>query len=195
MSNREDMGDEVGYDLSQEEEGRAPGPVPGGHYLSCVSEISKHRNSNDTGNYVNIVWEILESGPQQGRKIFEWNVNVDHPSEMCQKIGRGRMKTIGLACGILTPRNYQEFVGQPLRLKVGVEKNTRQNADLYPEVNVALHCTPVQKGAAKGKSFDGSSLRDKIGAKGGDAGVPTARISAGGPAPTPQTLDDDDIPF
>ena len=158
-----DVGDDLGYDLENEKANTPPGPVPSGHYTSCIAEIKKKRNSSDTGNLVNIVWEILE-GEFAGRKIYEWNINVDHTSTKCQQIGRGRIKTIGLACGIVSPQSYQEFVGVPVRLKIDVEPNERDTTGQYPYQNVAKHCTPLEKGSSEGRTFDGSSLRDKIGA-------------------------------
>lgn len=168
---------EVGYDLEKEEEQRPPGPIPAGHYIACVTQVEKKRNSKDTGNFVNLQWEILE-GDQKGRKVMEWNINVDHESETCQRIGRGRIKNIAKAAGIERLVLYSDLINKPVRLLVGQEAT--EDSD-YPVRNTAKHCTNLDK----------RNTRDKTGV----TNQITERVRAPVEAKKELSDDEDDISF
>jgi hypothetical protein len=102
--------------------------LPAGDYLAAIVDSELKRTKSGTGEYLKLVWEIME-GDYKDRKLFE-NLNLQNPSPKAQEIARGQFSAIRRATGVEKPNDSAELHNIPVILKVGLKKDdtgTMQN--------------------------------------------------------------------
>lgn len=98
------------------------GPLPPAEYPCEIvgAEIKQTKAGN--GAYVEVTFEIIGDN-YAGRKIWH-RMNINNPNPKAVIIGKEKLSELGLACGIVVPRNTNEFVGKFCRVKT-YNKNDR----------------------------------------------------------------------
>src|SRR5262245_26983935 len=91
----EDFGFE--FDADSEAPSRRFELLAAGTYPAEIVE-AKIKPYKTAGRGVNFAWVICE-GEYEARQVFQL-VTIEHPNETAQKIGRGMMKDICVACDV-----------------------------------------------------------------------------------------------
>lgn len=109
-------------------------PIPKGEYpiIAIKSEIKE--NSNKTGSYIKVEFQVV-NGPFQNRKLFKnfnWTTTrADENGRKAVQIGKGQFSAFCRAAGILTPTDTAQLHNIPV---IGVVKITPAKGD-YDEGN------------------------------------------------------------
>ena len=114
------MADLSGYNAEDHEPLGDFSPVPKGDYQGIAIESEMKSTKAGTGNYLSIVWELIDD-EYQGRKLFS-NINLDNPNPKAVEIAQRELSSICRATGVLRPKDSEELHNIPVMLKVGVEK-------------------------------------------------------------------------
>lgn len=141
---------EIGFDYENAEDVSFT-PVPGGKYKTLVAGISDQvKEPGETPESTpvkmtrRVELEIME-GQYKGRKINDFQI-IHHPSEMAQKIGRGRFKQLVLSIGI-RPNDTDDLVGHEnwTTVKVGKDQsgNPCNQVTSYAAIKGAAPATPA----------------------------------------------------
>jgi hypothetical protein len=110
-------------------------PLPIGQYLVSIIDSETRDNSNGTGDYLSITYEVIE-GEHQGRKIFE-NLTLNHTNQQAVDIGRAKLKRLVKTVGFNGISDSSELHGQNLTVKVGQRKR-KDTGDLANEIKAYL---------------------------------------------------------
>lgn len=108
------------FDASQVDPGTPFDPIPAGKYLAVITESEMKATKSGTGQYLELVFEILE-GEHKGRKLWA-RLNLNHPNQTTVKIARAELSAICRAVGVLAPNDSCELHNLPLTLRVKVKK-------------------------------------------------------------------------
>ncbi len=138
-------------------------PLPDGRYLAQVSESSVVANSSGTGLLLKLTFDILDDA-YKGRKVWA-QLNIRHPNEKAQQIGRGQAAALCRACGkVGLVDDSSEIHEVPVVVKLKTEKSEGYNpknviTGFYPTT------TTTQKkesgpapAVSNGASFDDDEL-------------------------------------
>lgn len=125
-------------------------PIPAGKYIAIITESEQKPNKNGTGEYLELVFQIIGSGPDvppseeyNGRKVWA-RLNLYHPNATTVKIAREELSAICHATGIMTPGDSSDLHNLPLVIKVALKKRD-DNGELGNEVT-AYEARPVAPG-------------------------------------------------
>ena len=138
-----------GFDASQVEPTTSFDPIPAGKYLAMITASEMKPNKAGTGNYLELVFTILE-GEHKGRQLWS-RLNLDNPNELAVKIARAELSAICRAVGVLTPRDSAELHNLPLVIKVACKK--REDTDEIANVIKGYE----KRESANGKPQQGQS--------------------------------------
>jgi len=125
------------YDTEKVEDAGIFTPIPTNDYVVVVESSELKDNNQGTGQYLKMVYSVVEEGEFQGRKIFE-NLNTsfndtdtDPKHATAQRIGQGKLKKLCYAVGIRGKLDDTDEMNQiPFIAKVSIKKST--NPD-YPD--------------------------------------------------------------
>jgi hypothetical protein len=96
-------------------------PVPNGEYRAAIVESDNKQTNDKKGTYLALTFEILEQGPQKGRRLFV-NLNLENANAKAVEIAHQDLCAICLAVGIKkTLEDSQELHNIPLRIVVKVK--------------------------------------------------------------------------
>lgn len=108
------------------DEGRS-GPVPTGWYEAMIVSDETKPTSGGTGEYLNLVFEVVTAGPFKGSKIFHM-LNLRNPSEKAMEIAYGQLSAIAHAVNTLDVRNSSDLHNKVMKINVKLEP-----AELEPD--------------------------------------------------------------
>lgn len=104
------------------------GVVPAGEYetipdktvvMVIITEAERKINKANTGSLIALVMEVVE-GSYKGRRLWDW-LNIEHPNETAQNIGRGKLAAIGKAIKKEKLIDTSDLLNVPFMVKVGVD--------------------------------------------------------------------------
>lgn len=90
-------------------------PIPVGEYLACCVSEERKPNSAGTGEYLELVFEILE-GEHKGRQIREW-LNLWHPADRTVAIANQTLAKICRAIGLDYVSDAKQLLKVPMIVK------------------------------------------------------------------------------
>ena len=136
-------------------------PIPAGKYEVIIVESGQKPNKSGTGEYLELVFQIIGSGPDMppseeynGRKVWA-RLNLYHPNATTVKIAREELSAICHATGVMMPGDSTDLHDLPLVIKVALKKR-EDNGEPGNEVT-AYEARPVAPGqttqAAKDSPF------------------------------------------
>lgn len=103
-------------------------PIPAGRYLAIITESGQKATKNGTGEYLELVFQIIGSGPDvppseeyNGRKLWA-RLNLYHSNPTTVKIAREELSAICHSTGVMTPGDSSELHNLPLVIKVALKK-------------------------------------------------------------------------
>jgi hypothetical protein len=130
------MGNLAGFNANNHEPSSGFELIPPGDYEACIVASELKPTKKGDGKVLEIQVSII-NGPCQNRKLFD-RLNINNPSEECQRIGRGTLSAICRAVGKLEPNDSSELHMLALRITVG----TRKREDTGDIVNVIKSYKP-----------------------------------------------------
>lgn len=131
--------------------------IPAGEYAVSIVESQMKPTKKGDGRYAELKLEVL-SGPQKGRWIWE-RLNVDNPNAEAVRIAQERLKEIGVALGIESPKFLQELNNKPLTAVVAI-KPDREGVNRN-NIRGFKATSPTEAAAAPAESVEsGGSLPD-----------------------------------
>jgi len=95
-------------------------PLPPGRYLAMITASDLKPNKAGTGNFLELVFTIIE-GEYKGRQLWV-RLNVDHPNPLAVKMAQAELAAICRAVGVLQPRDSVELHNLPLVIKVAYQQ-------------------------------------------------------------------------
>jgi hypothetical protein len=108
------------FDAHQVEPSVAFDPIPAGKYLAMVTESEMEPNKAGTGQFLKLVFQILE-GEFKDRQIWA-RLNLNNPNELAVKIANAELSAICRAVGVMTPQDSVELHNLPMLIKVSCKK-------------------------------------------------------------------------
>lgn len=93
--------------------------LPRGDYIMLITNDEYRQNKKNTGSGYLIDWQICE-GQYAGTELKSW-LNYDHQNQTTEKIGRGELRAITDACGVLNPRDTCQLYNIPMLVTLEVE--------------------------------------------------------------------------
>ena len=119
--------------------------LPKGSYL-CVAIASEMKaTKNNTGEYLQITFEIVE-GEHQGRKIFE-RLNIRNQNKTAEDIAQRTLSALCRAVGVMRLSDSDQLHNVPVSLDIVVEEG---KGDYGPQNRIkAYHSAGQQKPAAR----------------------------------------------
>lgn len=101
------------------DEGRT-GPVPTGWYEGMIVSDETKPNSAGTGEYLNLVFEVVTQGPFKGSRIYHM-LNVRNPSDQAMQIAYGQLSAIAHAVNTLDVRESSMLHNKVMKINVKLE--------------------------------------------------------------------------
>jgi len=109
-----------GFDATQVDPSTPFDPIPAGKYLAVITESEMKATKSGAGQYLELVFEILE-GEHKGRKLWA-RLNLNHPNQTTVKIARAELSAICRAVGVMRPQDSVELHNLPLVITVRCKK-------------------------------------------------------------------------
>ena len=105
--------------------------LPAGKYLAAVTESGMKATKNGSGQYLELVFEVVE-GPYKGRKLWE-RLNLQNPNQTAEAIAKGKLSSLCRAVGVMAPRDSMELHNLPLTIAV-VQKIRADTGEVVNEI-------------------------------------------------------------
>ncbi|OPZ24544.1 MAG: hypothetical protein BWZ03_00124 [bacterium ADurb.BinA186] len=93
--------------------------IPPGRYLAYAVESEMKENKSQTGEYLQIVFEIIE-GDYKGRKVFE-RLNIVNQSEKAQEIAQRALSSLCRAVNVMKLKDSEQLHGKKVELDLIIE--------------------------------------------------------------------------
>lgn len=120
-----------GFNAAQVEPSQDFEPIPAGKYLAVITETEMKPTKNGSGQYLQLVFQILD-GPFKGR--FVWaRLNLQNPNPTTVQIARQELSAICRAVGVMQPNDSVELHGVPLVVHVNTKKR-KDTGELTNEI-------------------------------------------------------------
>jgi len=111
-----------GFNANEVEPKAVFDPFPAGTYLVAITASEMKRTKADTGNFLELKFQVLE-GEYKGRNLWtRLNLENTHPKTV--QIARAELSAICRAVGVMTPKDSVELHNLPLVAGVKVVKRT-----------------------------------------------------------------------
>ncbi|HEY1142281.1 MAG TPA: DUF669 domain-containing protein [Lysobacter sp.] len=91
-------------------------PLPTGEYVARITESDMKPTSNNTGYYLELVYEVAE-GDAKGRKLWV-RLNLQNQNDKTVEIANRQFASIREAIGVANPRDSQELHNKPHIIRV-----------------------------------------------------------------------------
>lgn len=137
--------------------------IPPGNYLAIVTKAEIVITKAGTGKMLVTTHTILDLG-YEGR-ILQFRFNVQNPSEVAQRIGRGQLTTLSRAVGLRDiPAESEQLLDKPHLIKIGLEKPSDafnpETGEPYPQRNEIKDFKPAAGGMVKKKNEAIATIMD-----------------------------------
>jgi hypothetical protein len=95
-------------------------PIPAGKYLAVITASQMKETKNKTGDYLELVFQIVEG--EYKTRLLSARLCLNHPTPTTSKIARSQLADICKAVGVLTPGDSAELHNLPLIINVKLKK-------------------------------------------------------------------------
>ena len=152
-------------------------PLPEGEYDVTIKDAPIALTKDGTGQYIKLRLDV--TGPTHAGRVIFSNINIRNKSEAAERIGRGELKSVMMACGLMTLEDTDQLIGGHLTVKLVIR--------------------PARTDQATGKQYEASNEVKAYRAAGGSA--PASRPASSMPmqpkpaAPAPAAPADGGKPF
>ncbi len=110
-----------GFDASAEAPRGEFEPIAPGEYVATVIDHGFKTTKAGTGEYLELVWEIVTDGDAKGRQIRS-RLNLNNPNPKAVKIATQEFAEVCRAVGINAPKDTSELKNKMARIQVDVEE-------------------------------------------------------------------------
>jgi len=125
--------------------------LPTGEYDFIVEKVEEKETKAGTGTYLNCTYSIVGE-KYENRKVFDL-ININNPSEVAERIGRGRLHKLALACGCVDMEDSDDLIDKVFTGIVAVKKGTGG----YEDKNVVSKFVPKDSHAPASKEASGDT--------------------------------------
>lgn len=109
--NIDDLPEDTGGDFS---------PVPEGEYTCQIKSADVQQTKDGSGQYIKIRLDI--TGPTHSGRVVFTNINIQNKSAEAERIGRGQLRSIMSALGLVTLQDTDQMIGGELSVKLSVRE-------------------------------------------------------------------------
>ncbi len=136
-----------GFDAGSVEPAADFSVLPPFNYAMKIQSCEVKKTKNGNGHFVAIEMEIMD-GPEAGRRVRD-NINIENPSEQCQKIGRASFSALCRAFDMVNCADPSVFIGQYVvaHVKVKINKDTKEKENQVRTYSPAKEYVPAAAGA------------------------------------------------
>ena len=106
-------------------------PLPIGEYTVVISASEMKETKNKEGQYLQLVYDVVDDGEYRGRKVFD-RLNLVNKNATAQEIAQRALSSICRAVGVMHPKDSDELHDKPFTVKIGI----RPGNDEYQPTNV-----------------------------------------------------------
>jgi hypothetical protein len=99
------------------EAGADLGKLPTGEYVAQIVDSDMKPTSNNSGHFLELVYEVIEPAALKGRKHWE-RLSLDNPNAQAVEIANRNFASIREATGVMAPRDSQELHYKPHVIRV-----------------------------------------------------------------------------
>lgn len=140
------------FDAGEHGEMKGFEPMPPGNYLATILSSGWHENSEHTGSYLKLAFEI-RGGPFDGRQLWRF-LNLEHVNDSTVDFAQRELATIYRALGLTKVQASEELHGLPLfvRVKKAPRKDTGEMSNTIFGY-VACPADTVVPARAEGRPF------------------------------------------
>ena len=128
----------INQDENVAESGKSFEQLPEGNYLAVIVGDELKQNSQKTGMLLKFNWQIIDQkeGGKYMNRTIDSRHNIQHTSEVTQRIGQGELKRICNVCGVPYPlQNTEPLFGKPVSLFIKESKfKSNKTADDGSEI-------------------------------------------------------------
>ncbi len=149
MSSLIDVFGASGFDAGSVEPAVEFSVLPPFNYAVKIQSCEIRKTKNNNGHYIALVMEIID-GPQAGCKVWD-NINIENPSEQCEKMGRAAFSALCRAFDMVNCTDLSVFIDHYVvaHVKVSVNKNTQEKENRVRTYSPAKDYVPPAAGAAQ----------------------------------------------
>ena len=149
MSSLIDVFGAGGFDASSVEPAAEFSILPPFNYAVKIQSCEVKKTKNGNGHFVAIEMEIID-GSEAGRRVWD-NINIENPSEQCQKMGRASFSALCRAFDMVNCTDLSVFIDQYVvaHVKVSVNKNTQEKENRVRTYSPAKDYVPPAAGASQ----------------------------------------------
>src|SRR5438094_670201 len=116
------MSDLRGFDATEVEPSGEFKPIPAGRYLAVIIASELKRTSSGNGEYLELVFQILQ-GEFQNRRLWA-RLNLTNPNPQAEEIAKAQLSAICHAVAVLRPHDSVELHNLPLVISVKCKKRS-----------------------------------------------------------------------
>lgn len=109
-------------------------PLPAGKYRAHITDSEVKPTKNNSGQYLQLTWEILDEGAFKGRKVFD-RLNIVNANATAQEIAQRQLSAICHCTGQMKLSNSQQLHHIPVVLTLKV----KQDAGYEPRNEVSKY--------------------------------------------------------
>ena len=121
----------INFDANQEKDAPSFQPLPAGQYVASINESAMKPSKDNPQNMIlHIKWEVLE-GQYKGRTLWQY-LTYESNNADARQIGRGQLKAICQATGVMQVKSTDQLHGIPLVLTVGLEPRKAKDKTIIP---------------------------------------------------------------
>lgn len=134
------------FDARQVEPASFAPPPPMADYHVRISESEAKPTKDNTGGYLQLILEILDPGPYQGRKI-QYNLNIFNASVQTVEIAYRQLSAVCHVCNVFHIQDTRQLHNIPFIATIGPQKDNPQYSNVFgvKDINGAI---PGAKSAA-----------------------------------------------
>jgi hypothetical protein len=107
----------------------APPPVLGEYHVRIIESEPKTTKDN-SGGYLNVILEILDPGPYQGRKI-PYNLNIFNANQQTVEIAYRQLSALCHVTHVFNVQDTQQLHGIPFIASIGPQSGNPQYSNVF----------------------------------------------------------------
>jgi len=125
----------LNFKTSEVKEDNKYGALPKGRYEVVIDRMEPKPTKNG-GLMLSTAYQVVD-GVHKGRLIFE-NINIENKNEVAERIGRARLRDIGLACGIEDVEDTDDLKYKPFSIELDVKfsEYRQENENVVKKIHI-----------------------------------------------------------